>query len=58
VLAAMVETLNMATLGTLMTLVLAFPLGLLAARNIVASPLVPRGAKLNLVASRSVNSLV
>lgn len=57
VLAAMIETLKLATLGTLMTLALAFPLGVLAARNIVANPLVRYGAKLCLVASRSVNSL-
>ena len=55
---AMVETLHIATLGTLATLVLAFPLGVLAARNIVANPAVRFGAKLLLVASRSVNSLV
>jgi len=56
--AAMVETIHIATLGTLATLIVAFPLGVLAARNIVASPAVRFGAKLCLVASRSVNSLV
>lgn len=55
---AMIETIHIATLGTLATLVLAFPLGVLAARNIVANPAVRFGAKLLLVASRSVNSLV
>lgn len=39
-----------ASRGTLMTLALPFPLGVLAARNIVASPLVHYGAKLCLVA--------
>lgn len=55
---AMIETIHIATLGTLATLVLAFPLGVLAARNITANPLVRFGSKLVLVASRSVNSLV
>jgi phosphonate transport system permease protein len=55
---AMIETIHIATLGTLATLVLAFPLGVLAARNIVANPVARLGAKLLLVASRSVNSLV
>jgi phosphonate transport system permease protein len=58
VIGAMVETIHIATLGTLATLVIAFPVGVLAARNIVANPAVRFGAKLLLVASRSVNSLV
>jgi phosphonate transport system permease protein len=58
VVAAMVETMHIATLGTLATLAVAFPLGLLAARNITPSAAVRFGAKLCLVASRSVNSLV
>jgi len=57
-LSAMVETIHIATLGTLANVVVAFPLGILAARNIVPNPLVRLGAKLCLVASRSVNSLV
>ncbi len=55
---AMVETIHIATLGTLATLFFAFPLGVLAARNIMPSPVVRFTAKLFLVASRSVNSLV
>ena len=55
---AMIETIHIATLGTLATLALAFPLGIMAARNIVANPVVRLAAKLLLVASRSVNSLV
>jgi phosphonate transport system permease protein len=55
---AMVETIHIATLGTLASLVIAFPLGVLAARNIVRSPTARFLAKLCLVASRSVNSLV
>ena len=58
VLRAMIETLNIATIGTLATLVIAFPLGVLAARTIVPNPAVRFGAKLLLVASRSVNSLI
>jgi phosphonate transport system permease protein len=58
VVTAMVETIHIATLGTLATLVIAFPVGVLAARNIVANPAVRFAAKLCLVASRSVNSLV
>lgn len=55
---AMVETLHIATLGTLATLVIAFPLGVLTARNVVASPWIRFVARFFLVASRSVNSLV
>lgn len=58
VIGAMVETLHIATLGTLATLVFAFPLGVLTARNIFANPVVRLAARLCLVASRSVNSLV
>jgi phosphonate transport system permease protein len=55
---AMVETLHIATLGTMATLVIAFPLGILVATNIVPNPLVRAAARFCLVASRSVNSLV
>lgn len=58
VVGAMVETLHIATLGTMATLVIAFPLGILAAANIIPNPLVRSAAKFCLVASRSVNSLV
>lgn len=58
VIGAMVETIHIATLGTIATLAIAFPVGVLAARNIVRNPVVRFGAKLFLVASRSVNSLV
>ena len=55
---ALIETLHIATLGTILTLLLAVPVGLLAARNI--TPVRPLNllAQLILVASRSVNSLV
>lgn len=55
---ALVETLHIATLGTLMALGLAAPLGVLAARNITPYWPVNAVANLVLVASRSVNSLV
>ena len=55
---AMIETLNIATLGTLVTLIFALPLALMNASNIVASHWVHWIAKFFLVSSRSVNSLV
>jgi len=54
----LVETLHIATLGTLISLGLAIPLGVLAARNITPWWPVNVLANLVLVASRSVNSLV
>jgi phosphonate transport system permease protein len=55
---ALIETLHIATLGTLFCFVLAVPLALMAARNIC--PIRPLNyiAQFGLVASRSVNSLV
>lgn len=55
---ALVETLHIATLGTIFAVVLALPVGLMAARNV--TPYAPLNflAKLILAASRSVNSLV
>jgi phosphonate transport system permease protein len=55
---ALIETLNIATLGTLLALVLAFPIGMLAAPNLVPVAAINYFAKLILVSSRSVNSLV
>jgi len=55
---ALVETLHIATLGTLFALVMALPVGLMAANNVVPNRLVNYLAKLVLVSSRSVNSLV
>ena len=55
---AMVETLHIATLGTLLALVMALPVGVLGANNLVRFPLLNWLAKLILVSSRSVNSLV
>jgi len=55
---ALAETLHIATLGTLLSLVLALPVGVLAAHNLVPSTPLNLVAKLILVSSRSVNSLV
>jgi phosphonate transport system permease protein len=55
---ALMETLHIATLGTVLAIAMALPLGVLAAYNVVPYPFVNYLAKLVLVASRSVNSLV
>jgi phosphonate transport system permease protein len=55
---ALVETLHIATLGTILALFMAVPIGVLAARNVVPFWPVNTLAQLVLVASRSVNSLV
>ncbi|WP_417529175.1 phosphonate ABC transporter, permease protein PhnE [Marinomonas shanghaiensis] len=55
---AMIETLNIATLGTLITLIFAIPLALMNASNIVSSTWCHWISKFFLVSSRSVNSLV
>jgi phosphonate transport system permease protein len=55
---ALLETLNIATLGTLLTLIFAIPLALMNASNVVASPWCHWVARFFLVSSRSVNSLV
>ena len=55
---ALMETIHIATLGTLLSIVLALPIGVLAARNLVPIAAINLVAKLVLVSSRSVNSLV
>ena len=55
---AMVETLHMATLGTILSLGLALPVALMAARNVCRWRALNVIAQFLLVASRSVNSLV
>lgn len=55
---ALMETIHIASLGTLLALVLAMPIGLLAAHNICPYVAVNLLARLVLVSSRSVNSLV
>jgi phosphonate transport system permease protein len=56
--AALVETLHIATLGTLLALVMALPLGLLAARNVTPFAALNYLARFLLVASRSIDALV
>lgn len=56
--AALMETLHIASLGTLLSLVFALPLGLLVAPNLTRNRVVNLLARILLVASRSVNSLV
>lgn len=55
---ALVETLHIATLGTILAILMALPVGLLAANNITPVAWLNYVAKLILVSSRSVNSLV
>src|SRR6185437_15137968 len=54
----MLETIHIASLGTLITLVMALPVGILAARNVTRVGGLNWLARLILVSSRSVNSLV
>ncbi|HXX83698.1 MAG TPA: phosphonate ABC transporter, permease protein PhnE [Casimicrobiaceae bacterium] len=56
--AALMETIHIASLGTLLALVLALPVGVLAAHNLCPFAPLNLFAKLILVSSRSVNSLV
>lgn len=55
---ALVETLHIASLGTLLSIVLAIPVGIMGARNIVHVPALNWLSKFILVSSRSVNTLV
>ena len=55
---ALIETIHIATLGTILTVAMAVPVGLLAARNVTPSYPLNLLAKFVLVTSRSVNSLV
>lgn len=55
---ALVDTLHIASLGTILAVVMAVPIGLLAANNVTPSRAINYFAKLLLVSSRSVNSLV
>src|SRR5256885_12864586 len=56
--AALVETLHIASLGTLLSIPLAVPFGLLVAHNLTRNRALNFLARVVLVASRSVNSLV
>ena len=55
---ALVDTLHIATLGTLLGLAMAVPVALIAAANITRNRAANYAGKLILVASRSVNSLI
>ena len=55
---ALIETLHIATLGTILAIAMAIPLGFLAANNVTPWAGLNYFAKLLLVSSRSVNSLV
>ena len=55
---ALMETLHIASLGTLVSLLLAVPFGLLVASNLTRNRAVNFAARVVLVSSRSVNSLV
>jgi phosphonate transport system permease protein len=55
---ALIETFHIATLGTLLALILGFPVALLAAKNITKSTTLNWIAQFILVSSRSVNSLI
>jgi phosphonate transport system permease protein len=54
----LVETLHIATLGTIIAIVMAVPVGLLAARNVTPNLPLNLFAKFVFVTSRSINSLV
>ena len=55
---ALVETIHIASLGTILSILMAVPVGLMAANNVVPNRGVNYVAKLILVSSRSVNSLI
>jgi phosphonate transport system permease protein len=58
VLDALIETIHIATLGTVATVLIAFPVALLAARNTTFNTLTWSIGRFILVASRSVNTVV
>ena len=55
---ALIEPLHMATLGTILAVIMAVPVGLAAATNLTRNKAVNFLARLILVSSRSINSLV
>jgi phosphonate transport system permease protein len=55
---ALIETLHIATVGTLASVFLALPFALLVAKNVTRNPVLNLLARIVLVSSRSVNSLV
>lgn len=54
----LVETFHIATLGTILAIMLALPLAFLAARNFTSNPILRWLAQFIFVSSRSVNSLI
>ncbi len=54
----LIETLHIASLGTMLTLAISLPVGIMAARNVCKVPALNTLATFLLVSSRSVNSLV
>ena len=55
---ALIETFHIATLGTVLSLLIAVPLAVLAARNITRSRFLNSAAQFIFVSTRSVNSLI
>lgn len=55
---ALIETFHIATLGTLLSLLIAIPLSFMAARNFTRSPVLNWVAQFIFVSTRSVNSLI
>lgn len=55
---AMLETIHIATLGTLLAVVMAIPIGIMVAENVTKNKALNWFARLILVSSRSINSLV
>ncbi len=56
--AALMESIHIAALGTVLAVAMALPVGFLAARNATPFPLLNLAARLVLVSTRSVNTLV
>jgi phosphonate transport system permease protein len=56
--APLLESLHIATLGTVFAVVMAVPVAFLAARNVTRAPALNYAAKLVLVSARSVNTLI
>ncbi len=52
------DTINIATIGTMLALVMAFPIAFLAARNTTPHPVIRAVALFVIVSSRSINSLI
>lgn len=54
----LIDTIHIATLGTILSIVLAIPVGVMSARNLVRNKFLNLVARFVLVATRSVNSLI